>query len=84
MSITTAAGLDKAELPSDAEKGLGGASRSPTSDDESLEVVDDNVADPGRQNQTPAGLPFSKGRCIALVITVTGAAFLNVSAVSCL
>lgn len=30
------------------------------------------------QEQEP-GLPFSKARCIALVATVTGAAFLNVS-----
>jgi len=31
------------------------------------------------QNLTPGHLPFSKARCIALVATLTGASFLNVS-----
>jgi len=32
----------------------------------------------GGNNGNGDGLPFSKARCIALVVTVTGAAFLNV------
>jgi hypothetical protein len=31
------------------------------------------------QDDEPIGLPFSKARCIALVATVAGASFLNVS-----
>lgn len=35
--------------------------------------------DGGDGEDNASGLPFSKARCIALVATVTGAAFLNVS-----
>ncbi|KAK3353320.1 major facilitator superfamily-domain-containing protein [Lasiosphaeria hispida] len=61
------------------EKGDSGVARPPTSDESSLseaavDVVDD--VDSPEQNQ-PRELPFSKGRCIAIVATVTGASFLN-------
>jgi len=45
---------------------------SPTKDNVDVENAEDVVADPR------GGLPFSKARCIALVLTVTGASFLNV------
>jgi hypothetical protein len=44
-----------------------------------LSIKDEEVAT-GRKGEEKKGngLPFSKARCIALVATVTGAAFLNV------
>jgi len=61
----------------------GGVERQgPTSDNssvisEAVENVDDS--DTPDQGQQPS-IPFSKGRCIALVATVMGASFLNVGA----
>lgn len=76
-TTTSAAGLE--------EKSLGGAARSPTSDSESvLSQAVESAAVGADGEEQPAGLPFSKARCIALVITVTGAAFLNVSRCSIL
>lgn len=48
---------------------------------EAIEIVanPDNVIDAGEEGERPSELPFSKARCIALVLTVTGASFLNVS-----
>ena len=45
---------------------------SPTKDNVDVENAEGVVTGPG------GGLPFSKARCIALVLTVTGASFLNV------
>lgn len=64
-------------VASDVEKGTNPL---PTSD-ESSSI---RSVTPGGDNEAvttppPTQLPFSKGRCIALVLTVTGAAFLNVS-----
>jgi len=67
------------------EKSLGGAAQSPTSDSESvLSQVVENAGVGADGEEQPVGLPLSKARCIALVITVTGAAFLNVSLCSVL
>jgi len=71
---------DKVGVAQEQEKGLGKAGRPPTSDGSALsDAIEDVVANVGEEDEQPAGLPFSKGRCIALVLTVTGAAFLNVS-----
>jgi hypothetical protein len=64
----------------DQEKGLGKIDRPPTSDGSvASDVVENAAAGDDEQNEQPTMLPFSKGRCISLVLTVTGAAFLNVS-----
>ncbi|KAK0619997.1 major facilitator superfamily-domain-containing protein [Immersiella caudata] len=62
----------------DQEKGLGRLDRPPTSDGSVTSDAVENAAVGGNEQdeQAPA-LPFSKGRCISLVLTVTGAAFLN-------
>ena len=61
------------------ERNRDGALQVPNSEDSEVsdvaEVVEDN------QNLT-SGLPFSKARCFALVATLSGAAFLNVSQLS--
>ncbi|KAK5653918.1 hypothetical protein OQA88_7843 [Cercophora sp. LCS_1] len=74
MSITRSTDMDKAEPSSDLEKLPGGASRSPTSDEESLEVVEDIVADVSQQAQPQAELPFSKGRWAAFLNTMSAQA----------
>jgi hypothetical protein len=62
----------------DDEKG-----RSPASDSaESVVRVESDAQDLDENrsnNNGESDLPFSKGRCVALVVTVTGAAFLNAS-----
>ena len=54
------------------------ATQAPTSDESvtSREVATDNEQN---QDEDKPQLPFSKARCIALVATVTGASFMNVS-----
>lgn len=59
------------------EKGEAVPCSKPTSD-ESITSDDAGTVDEIVQDQPPA-LPFSKARCIALVATVAGASFLNVS-----
>lgn len=51
---------------------------SKSNSDESITSNDVATAEEIVQDQPPA-LPFSKARCIALVATVAGASFLNVS-----
>ena len=64
----------------DQEKGLGKLARQPTSDGSvTSDAVENVAADGDEQDEQAPALPFSKGRCISLVLTVTGAAFLNVS-----
>ncbi|KAK3390818.1 major facilitator superfamily-domain-containing protein [Podospora didyma] len=79
MSLPRPGDIEKAaSLSGKEQEDVGGASRPPTSDESvksSQNVVVDNVDD-GELDQPPP-LPFSKGRCIALVATVTGASFLN-------
>jgi hypothetical protein len=60
-----------------SEKETGGALPPPSSEDAEVSDVAE-VAEDDSQNLT-SGLPFSKARCIALVATLTGASFLNVS-----
>ena len=60
---------DKGVLQGDEKR----IEREPTSEEASLSVVE--VV----ENTEPPTLPFSKGRCICLVLTVTGASFINVS-----
>ena len=76
---------EKAEVTGvDKEQGNGHVSAEPTSEESS--VVGDDIVESANNNNNLAGddesesqkLPFSKGRCIALVATVTGASFLNV------
>lgn len=52
--------------------------REPTSEQSSLSVVIEDAENIEPPDEPPA-LAFSKGRCIALVLTVTGASFINVS-----
>lgn len=57
-----------------------GIPQQPTSDESEVSDVA-GVAEESQetaQNLT-SGLPFSKARCIALVVTLTGSSFLNVS-----
>ncbi|KAK4444913.1 aminotriazole resistance protein [Podospora aff. communis PSN243] len=62
----------------DQEKGLGKIDRPPTSDGSVVsDAVENAAAGDDGQCEQPTTLPFSKGRCISLVLTVTGAAFLN-------
>ena len=59
------------------EKEKGGVLQPASSEDAELSDVAEGAQD---DSQNPnSGLPFSKGRCIALVATLTGASFLNVS-----
>ncbi|KAK3938802.1 major facilitator superfamily-domain-containing protein [Diplogelasinospora grovesii] len=66
--------------PGQEEKKAGGG---PTSDESVISDRDvangdvDGSGDDQDQDDDPQKLPFSKGRCIALVATVTGASFLN-------
>jgi hypothetical protein len=79
--LSTSPPAEKSAAP-ETEKGLGAArvDRPPTSDgsvDVASEREVESAVDVGDEQRTV--LPFSKGRCISLVLTVTGAAFLNVS-----
>jgi hypothetical protein len=67
-------------IPQHNEKDRGGAAvQQPNSEDSEVsDVAELQVAGEDTQNLTP-GLPFSKARAIALVATLTGASFLNVS-----
>jgi hypothetical protein len=59
-----------------------GVARAPTSGFESVSIREDATGpdDTVQPADEPgSGLPFSNARCIALVATVTGASFLNVS-----
>jgi hypothetical protein len=85
LSTATPAPAEKSAAP-DTEKGLGAArvDRPPTSDG-SVDVVSEREVESavedgvgGEADEQRTVLPFSKGRCISLVLTVTGAAFLNV------
>jgi hypothetical protein len=60
-----------ADLEKEKTKPVDGAQRAP-----SASGTDSVIAEVDEQK---SGLPFSKLRCIALVLTVTGASFLNVS-----
>lgn len=72
-----AAGAGAAVTTVTEEKGV---SRTPTSDwDASKTPSDDTSSGGSKDGSGYDGLPMSKARCIALVATVTGAAFLNVS-----
>jgi hypothetical protein len=44
----------------------------------SVKDLEGCAVEAGHHGHDGNGLPFSKARCIALVVTVTGAAFLNV------
>ncbi len=57
------------------EKEKGGVLQPASSEDAELS----DVAEVAEDNSQNSGLPFSKARCIALVATLTGASFLNVS-----
>lgn len=79
MSVITKSDPPPVVASDDVEKGTNPL---PTSD----EASSIRSVTPGGDNEAvttpptpPTQLPFSKGRCIALVLTVTGAAFLNVS-----
>lgn len=74
--------MDEKKAISAPDPDTGEISNAPASGSESVSIreetsgIDDTVqptVEPG------SGLPFSKARCIALVATVTGASFLNVS-----
>jgi hypothetical protein len=58
-------------------KDLGYEGQPPKSDHLVSSEVEDEVDDV--EPPAPPGLPFSKGKCIALVLTLAGASFLNVS-----
>lgn len=59
------------------EKGVEAIRREPTSEESSLSIVIEAAEEV--EPYEPPTLPFSKVRCIALVLTVTGASFINVS-----
>ncbi|KAK4155016.1 aminotriazole resistance protein [Chaetomidium leptoderma] len=62
-------------LPRVVERNRDGALQLPNSEDSEVSDVAE-VVEEDNQNLT-SGLPFSKARCIALVATLAGAAFLN-------
>ena len=72
----------------DATFGGAAEDKAPTSGSDTISDREDAAAAAGSDGAVqPAeentnGLPFSKARCIALVATVTGASFLNVSLTS--
>ena len=77
--------LDMLAVVADEKEKELGESRSPTSDrSASPSVRNQEHANPANEephddDDDEPKLPMSKARCIALVATVTGAAFLNVS-----
>lgn len=76
MARSIEAAPDRSEAWAKEKRETGPASK-PNSD-ESITSDDAGTVDEIVQEQPPA-LPFSKARCIALVATVAGASFLNVS-----
>jgi hypothetical protein len=79
---TADSGLDEKKAVSDRDAEFGGVVRTATSGSESVSIRDDGAGSVGAvppAEEPGLGPPFSKARCIALVATVTGASFLNVS-----
>ena len=76
MSTSSTKPPEKAR-PQHHEKDRGVAPQPPNSEDSEVSHAAE-AAEEDNQNLT-SGLPFSKARCIALVATLAGASFLNVS-----
>ena len=76
--------MDEKRALSVRDPALGGVDGAPTSGSASVSIREETAAAAANGTVQPpvepgSGLPFSKARCIALVATVTGASFLNVS-----
>jgi hypothetical protein len=73
--------IDEKKAISGRDPEVGGVAGAPISGSDSVSVREDAAGDGAVQpaDEPASALPFSKGRCIALVATVTGASFLNVS-----
>ncbi|KAK3688345.1 major facilitator superfamily domain-containing protein [Podospora appendiculata] len=69
-----AGGASAARPPSPTSDGTVSV-RSEAARDVMMNVGDDDVEQ--NASESPPGIPFSRGRCIALVVTVAGASFLN-------
>lgn len=76
---TDGASDEKKPVSADETEG-GGVMPVATAGAESVSIREDGDVGALQPPQEPgSGLPFSKARCVALVGTVTGASFLNVS-----
>lgn len=82
-STTVDSANDEKKVISDQDPEFGRTGRAPTPDSRSGSIRDVETTGPNGIPSAPddagSSLPFSKARCIALVATVTGACFLNVS-----